>query len=368
MKQLSRRIILLLALPAMLALPLTAWAQAVQYWHHSWGLKEGSYGVINYSSLCTDYKVLDASTSLSSSKDFGVGNNPDWDNGGYKWVVVKGEVTINTLSVIGEGHLILTDGCKLTCTGGVWLSGSSSLTIYSQSSGENEGQLIVTQSNKGCAGIGSWKQEEANGSLVSMGSLTIHGGKIEATGAQYGAGIGGGEDRGIQSGCTYTQYGGDVRAIGGENAAGIGGGDDGSQGGKIVIYGGIVKAQGGDNGAGIGGGDGECGGHVVVEGSTADVTATGGKNAAGIGGGNSGDASDWPNYELLTVNDGKVTAIGGVDGAGIGAGWRTLNEWKGTHHCNGGVVTVNGGEEVEVAFVGLLDTDIGNSMTVDNLF
>ena len=349
MKQLSRRILLLLALLAMLAVgaqDALAQQEGVSYYYHEWDYDalQGKNRVFNYGAICKNYKVLDPSTSLSASKDFGVGNNPEWDDGGYKWVVVKGEVTINTLSVIGEGHLILTDGCKLTCTGGVWLSGSSSLTIYSQSSGENEGQLIVTQSNKGCAGIGSWKQEEANGSPVSMGSLTIHGGKIEATGAQYGAGIGGGEDRGIQSGCTYTQYGGDVRAIGGENAAGIGGGDDGSQGGKIVIYGGIVKAQGGDNGAGIGGGDGECGGHVVVEGSTADVTATGGKNAAGIGGGNSGDASDWPNYELLTVNDGKVTAIGGVDGAGIGAGWRTLNEWKGTHHCNGGVVTVNGGE------------------------
>ena len=226
MKQLSRRILLLLALPAMLAVgaqDALAQQEGVSYYYHEWDYdaSQGKNRVFNFGAICNNYKVLDANTSLSASKDFGVGNNPEWDNGGYKWVVVKGEVTINTLSVIGEGHLILTDGCKLTCTGGVWLSGSSTLNIYGQSSdgrAETEGQLIVTQSNKGCAGIGSWKQEEANGSPVSMGSLTIHGGHIEATGAQYGAGIGGGEDRGIQSGCSYTQYGGDVRAIGGEYA------------------------------------------------------------------------------------------------------------------------------------------------------
>lgn len=348
MRQTLRRFISVLPLLAVLALPLTAWAQQepVNYWHHSWGFKfkQGSYGVINYSSNCTNYKVLDASTSLSASGDFGVGDNPEWDNGGYKWVVVKGNVTINTLSVIGEGHLILTDGCKLTCTGGVWLSGSSSLNIYSQSSdgrAETEGQLIVTQSNKGCAGIGSRKQEEANGSPVSMGSLTIHGGHIEATGAKYGAGIGGGEDRGIQSGCTYTQYGGDVRAIGGEYAAGLGGGYAGHQGGEVKVYGGKVTATGGTNGAGIGGGDGGDGGHVHVYGSGADVTALGGKNAAGIGGGNSGDGSNWANKELLTVDGGKVTATGGEDGAGIGGGWG-----RPFVHFDGGLVIVNGGEVI----------------------
>ena len=346
MKQLSRRILLLLALPAMLAVgaqDALAQQEGVSYYYHEWDYdaSQGKNRVFNFGAICNNYKVLDANTSLSASKDFGVGDNPEWDNGGYKWVVVKGNVTINTLSVIGEAHLILTDGCKLTCTGGVWLSGSSCLTIYSQSSGENEGQLIVTQSNKGCAGIGSWKQEEANGSPVSMGSLTIHGGKIEATGAQYGAGIGGGEDRGIQSGCTYTQYGGDVRAIGGEKAAGLGGGYAGHQGGEISIYGGKVTATGGTNGAGIGGGDGGDGGHVHVYGSGADVTALGGKNAAGIGGGNSGDGSNWANKELLTVDGGKVTATGGEDGAGIGGGWG-----RPFVHFDGGLVIVNGGEVI----------------------
>ena len=99
----------------LLGLLQTAGAQEdpVQYWHRSWGTASGTNRVINESSNCTNYKVLDASTSLSDSREFGVGDNPEWDNGGYKWVVVKGEVIISRLIVKGEGHLILTDGCRL---------------------------------------------------------------------------------------------------------------------------------------------------------------------------------------------------------------------------------------------------------------
>jgi hypothetical protein len=337
MKQLSRRILLLLALPAMLAVgaqDALAQQEGVSYYYHKWDYdaSQGKNRVFNFGANCTNYKVLDASTSLSASKDFGVGDNREWDNGGYKWVVVKGNVTINTLSVIGEGHLILTDGCKLTCTGGVWLSGNSTLNIYSQSSGENEGQLIVTQSNKGCAGIGSWKQEEANGSPVSMGSLTIHGGHIEATGAQYGAGIGGGEDRGIQSGCTYTQYGGDVRAIGGEYAAGLGGGYAGHQGGDVTIYGGKIYARSGAEGAGIGGGSpshgGGAGGRVTIWGGIVEARNAGiEKYGAGIGGGYESVGGE------INIHGGEVNvesyklpgAYGGRAGAAIGNGGSIIN-------------------------------------------
>ena len=83
----------------LLGLLQTAGAQqeSVQYWHHSWENVGGQDRVTNYSSLCNNYKVLDASPSLN--RDFGVGDNPEWDNGGYKWVVVKGEVTISRLIV-----------------------------------------------------------------------------------------------------------------------------------------------------------------------------------------------------------------------------------------------------------------------------
>lgn len=124
-------------LPLMMLAVMGAWAQqeAVSYRYHTWenDPMQGKYRVHNYGKNCESYKVLDSSTSLSDSGDFGVGDNKEWDKGGYKWVVVKGEVTINTLLVIGEAHLILTDGSKLTCTGGVQLEAGNSLTIYGQS-------------------------------------------------------------------------------------------------------------------------------------------------------------------------------------------------------------------------------------------
>ena len=83
MRQTLRRFISVLPLLAVLALPLTAWAQQepVYYWHHAWDYSYdlGKYRVSNFRSPCTNYKVLDASTSLSASKDFGVGDNPEWE-------------------------------------------------------------------------------------------------------------------------------------------------------------------------------------------------------------------------------------------------------------------------------------------------
>ena len=83
MRQTLRRFISVLPLLAVLALPLTAWAQQepVYYWHHAWDYSYdlGKYRVSNFGSRCTNYKVLDASTPLSASKDFGVGDNPEWE-------------------------------------------------------------------------------------------------------------------------------------------------------------------------------------------------------------------------------------------------------------------------------------------------
>ena len=234
--------------------------------------------------------MLDASTSLSDSRDFGVGDNPEWDNGGYKWVVIKGEVTISRLIVKGEGHLILTDGSRLVCSDGVVLQGDgNSLSIYSQSSGDQEGRLEAKLSQskyKKNAAIGCIDDYEVNGSPGGMGTLVIHGGVITATGGNYAAGIGGGEDRGIQPNGSVTIYGGTVTATGGDHGAGIGGGYGGGQGGSVTIYGGKVVATGGEYGAGIGGGDhyrgGGEGGVVAIHGG--DVTANVGiGKAMGLG-------------------------------------------------------------------------------------
>ena len=339
MKQLSRRILLLLPLLTMLALG--AWAEQtpVKYYYHNWESVSGTYRVTNYGGVCNEYKVLNSSTHTDGG-NFGVGDNPEWDDGGYKWVVVEGDVNIKTLIVIGEGHLILKGGAKLTCTGGVKIGGESTLHIYVEQ--DKTAQLIANNTeNSGQAGIGCAPSAESGG----MGTLVIHGGTVKAYGPSDAAGIGGGKNRGIKG--TLVVWDGDVQAYGGKNAAGIGGGNDGSQGGEVKIYGGKVYAKGGEDGAGIGGGDGGDGGHVHVYGSGADVTALGGKNGAGIGGGNSGNGSNWANSELLTVDGGKVTATGGEDGAGIGGGWQKNKGWIYSKETGlGGLVTINGGEVI----------------------
>ncbi len=289
----------------------------VQYWHHSWENVGGQYRVTNESSICTNYKVLDASTSLSDSREFGVGDNPEWDNGGYKWVVVKGEVIISRLIVKGEGHLILTDGCRLVCSDGVVLQGDgNSLSIYSQSSGNQEGKLEAKLSQskfKYNAAIGCIDDYEVNGSPGGMGTLVIHGGVITATANNRAAGIGGGEDRGIQPNGSVTIYGGKVTATGGFKAAGIGGGNDAGQGGPVTIYGGTVTATGGEHGAGIGGGyrysNGGSGGQVKIYGG--NVTARGGHRASAIGAG--GDCiSDLSSF---TMEGGTVHAYSDYESA-----------------------------------------------------
>lgn len=318
MKQTLRRIFALLPLLAVLALgEQDALAQDVNYIERSWN--ETSKQVVETQNTCTNYKVLDSSTHTNDG-DFGVGDNQEWDGGNYKWVVVKGHVVLDALLVQGEGHLILTDGAVLECTGGVILESPNKLYIYSQSnSAETQGRLIATQSVKGCAGIGGRKSREVNGNPVSMGTLEIHGGQIGATGAKYGAGIGGGEDRGIQSSSYVAIYGGIVWAQGGYYAAGIGGGYSGDQGGPIRIYGGEVHANGGYSAAGIGGGKsfktgGGNSGEITIYGG--NVQAFGGEYAAGIGGGDGGDCT-----ANIVIGGGKVIARSGYYSAAIGGGY-----------------------------------------------
>ena len=148
---------------------------------------------------------------------------------------------------------------------------------------------------------------------------------MEATGGDFGAGIGGGF---LGSGEAITITDGTVNATGGDNGgAGIGGGDYGS-GKNITINGGTVTADGGDDAAGIGGGDYGSGEDITITGGT--VTAKGGGGGAGIGGGERGNGED------ITITDGTVNAAGGVSGAGIGGGWKG----------SGSNVTVSGAAQV----------------------
>ena len=175
-----------------------------------------------------------ASATEVTSSDTG------WTTG---WYVVQGTVEIGSrVTVSGDVHLILTDGCTLTVNGGIQVQDNSTestpntnaLTIYGQT------QPV----------------------LDADGNVTNNVGKLIATGAKrdYNAVIGGNKGNGYGgSGGAITINGGVVKATN-TDGAGIGGGfgsSSGGSGGTITINGGYVEASS-QFGAGIGGGEGSA--------------------------------------------------------------------------------------------------------------
>ena len=151
--------------------------------------------------------------------------------GDETWYVVGSNATINTrIEVLGTVNLILADGKKLRAEKGIHVPPGATLNIYSQSGGT--GELHSISIADGQAGIGGNYDE-------SCGTVTIHGGNIEATGYRWGAGIGGGRNG---NGGTIAFYGGTTNATSGQTGAGIGGGV-GANCGNLTIVGGTVIAQ-----------------------------------------------------------------------------------------------------------------------------
>ena len=233
--------------------------------------------------------------------------------------------------IFGDVKLVLKDGCTLTAKKGIRINTNASLTIYAQSEGDNMGKIVAEISEHDKAAIGGNKNYKA-------GRLIIHGGEIQATcksGSKYAAGIGGGygDGSGMEG---ITIYGGKVTATGAYLGAGIGGGKNNNNPCTIKIYGGTVEATGGDYGAGIGGGENRAGWNTNIYGG--DVTAKGGMYGAGIGGGDEGNGC------VINIKAGTVTAIGGYFGAGIGSGDGIKDQTGGTITISGGKVTATGGE------------------------
>ena len=252
------------------------------------------------------------------------GNNPDgWMTLTNGYYVVTGNVEYQALTIVGSDvHLILADGCNLNCRH-IKLEQGNSLYIYSESDGDNMGQLYAENnyysdgaSFNGAAGIGGGKNQNS-------GSLYVHGGYVRAKSYSFtsdgnGAGIGGGINHGI--GGEVVIYGGKVEATG-YAGAGIGGGYTGSQGGPVKIYGGDVSAEGIEGGAGIGGGNKHNGGSVYIYGGNVSAKGSNYYKDSGVGDG------DRDNIE--------------INSAGIGGG--RLN-YTGDLHIYGGTVMPSGGE------------------------
>lgn len=160
------------------------------------------------------------------------------------WYVAQGDVTIESrVTVTGDVHLILADGCNLTVNGGIYVSSwtASKLTIYGQENGTGE-LYAYASSGSDYAGIGGNKEPYG-----TSGEITINGGNITAIGDGIGAGIGGGDMGGFEC---ITINGGTVTATGGNNggSSGIGTFEGGNTSGTITISGGTVMATGTNHG------------------------------------------------------------------------------------------------------------------------
>ena len=305
------------------------------------------------------------------------------------WYVAEGDVTVHgRITVTGNVHLILANGATFTVNGGIEVGEDNSFTVYAQSTEESEmGSLeakAATDSDE--AGIGGgqfgtggemtiiggkvtatgaeYSAGIGGGLLGSGGKVTVYGGVVNATGGNYAAGIGaGGSDRrpgeyALGNGGVVTVYGGKVTAVGGNRAAGIGGGsaDIGIGGtGTVTVYGGVVNATGGStgrdmSGAGIGGGTGTVavyGGTVTATGGTAAESAYYGGAGIGTGGLQEGDIIEL----TVTLAGGQVTATGGAGtvacGAGIGIGGGNYGDVRFTLTISDGVVVATGGAGAE---------------------
>ena len=203
------------------------------------------------------------------------------------------------------------------------LNGTNTVKSGSEHAGlekNNDGKLTITDSNKDQGSLDATGGEFGAGIGGGDGGagtdITVSGGKVIAKGGKYGAGIGGGHKG---DGKDITVSGGDVTAEGVFRGAGIGGGCEGD-GTDITISGGDVTAKSVDLGAGIGGGYKGAGTGITVSGG--EVNAQGGDSGAGIGGGARGTGTD-----ITVSNDAQVKVQGGEKyndyygtGAGIGDG------------------------------------------------
>ncbi len=357
--------------------------ESVKYLDREW-TKEN--GITTLQKTCTEYTKL---SNLSDS--IGVA----MDNG---WYVVDKNITFNNrLGVLGDVHLIIRDGCTLTCKDGIRLatkhSGQSAstvkLSIYSQS--DENGSMGILKADATADGTDDTKKAGIGGDgNETGGTVSIYGGNITAKGEIFGAGIGGGDNA---SGGIVNIYGGIVNADAGRSGAAIGGGRYGATSwvenrSGINIYGGETYATGHSFGAAIGSGQTSSdnkrsdlseihvyGGYVeayaevggaaigggkcmenpviyihdgVVRAEAAKIYEDGNFYGAGIGSG-----SNAPYTDKIFIYDGLVFATSS-DGAGIGSGRETP----------GGDVYIDGGYVTAIAEGG--GAAIGSGRDADN--
>ena len=199
---------------------------------------------VDYESYCVSNYVLTHETATADEYTVVTSSTTTLATGTY--VVNSTVVNENQIRVAdnAEVNLILCDGASLTASKGIVCNEGTKLNIYGQSAGT--GELIATASAN-CAAIGGEYTETTF--QHKNGYITIHGGKITATGVDHTPGIGASN---WSSGGMITILNGEINATAGYGAAGIGGSEYGV-GGTIEIFGGTINAVGGHDGSdGIG--------------------------------------------------------------------------------------------------------------------
>ena len=242
-----------------------------------------------------------------------------------------GPFTLSGNNTAGKVRVIVQAGvtCDVTL---------SNLTLKAMSDGAGafalgnnaKVSLFLAGENTLDSGYGRAGLEVPAGASLSITNVPgDDAGALTATGGDYGAGIGGGDEG---NGGTVAINGGTVSVTGGECAAGIGGGENGS-GGTVAISGGTVTATGTWGGAGIGGGDYGTGGTVAISGG---IVFAQGEYGAGIGGGYNGDGG------TVNISGGTVFAQGNQGGQDIGIGSNGAD--AGPNTFTGGSIRLTAGD------------------------
>ena len=262
---------------------------------------------VNHAAKSVDVPYLDANGSQQNCNSYTAVDTTTttWNEG---WYVAEGDVTIpDSVTLTGDVHLILTDGCSLTVDGGISGNEDSALTIYAQSTGDEMGSLTVT---------GGGQTEGVSTGIFVNGEFTLNGGTVTATG-----GAADNESNGIRANSGIKISGGSITATGG-SSEGMSTGLYAEYG--VEIFGGTVTATGGEATGVQWTGSFGIFTYSGVEISGGIVTATGG-SSEGISTGiraNSG----------IEISGGRVTATGGAVTA-FG---------DGTHLTSDGIVALTG--------------------------
>ena len=151
------------------------------------------------------------------------------------WYAVNGEVDYgdSSIKVVGDVHLVLFDGARLSVTNvssgaAIEVTSGNSLSIYGQMRGTG---IVDVKGGSSSAGIGG----SGSAASCTCGTVNIYGGTVTAKGGSGGAGIGGGWEG---NGGDITVKGGMVMANGG-TAQGIGGGYNAASHGSLTVAAGI---------------------------------------------------------------------------------------------------------------------------------